>query len=101
MSIIHKTSNGYHVFYCPGCRGAHLFTDKWQFNGDLDKPTISPSILVYQHSNQPQCHSFVREGKIQYLPDSTHSLTGQTINLPDFDDPKNWTDDPSDRNCYT
>ena len=58
---------------------------KWEFNGDMDKPTFSPSIL----SKWPGpgsvkiCHSFVRDGKIQFLADCTHDLKGQTVDLPD------------------
>jgi hypothetical protein len=31
------------------------------------------------------CHSFVTDGRIQFLNDCTHSLAGQTVDLPDFD----------------
>ena len=30
------------------------------------------------------CHSFVTDGRIQYLDDCTHELRGQTIDLPDI-----------------
>jgi hypothetical protein len=33
-----------------------------------------------------QCHSFVTDGKIQFLPDCYHSLKGQTVELPEWDD---------------
>jgi hypothetical protein len=29
------------------------------------------------------CHSFVTNGKIQFLADCTHKLAGQTVELPD------------------
>lgn len=32
------------------------------------------------------CHSFVTDGRIQYLGDCTHALAGQTIDLPDWDE---------------
>lgn len=78
----------------------HGFTDGWQFNGNLEKPTVSPSILVSgvewltdeEHARvmagekiEPKptiCHSFITDGKIQFLSDSTHSLAGQTVELP-------------------
>ena len=82
---------GEYMFYCPGCQEHHcVWTDKrdgvnpWQFNGDVDKPTISPSILVnkgHANPNAHVCHSFIRDGKIQYLFDCTHSLAGQTVEL--------------------
>ena len=85
----------------------------WSFNGSFEKPTFSPSILVKfdqlskesreknrayfaEHGRHmtPQelpydikhvCHSFVTDGRIQYLGDCTHSLAGQTIDLPAWD----------------
>ncbi len=79
-----------HVFYCEPCKTHHGFNISnkgypiWTFNGDLEKPTINPSILVtFPRENKPNmvCHSFVTDGKIQYLSDCTHELAGQTIEL--------------------
>ena len=33
---------------------------------------------------QTICHVFIKEGKIEYLSDCTHSLAGTTIDLPDW-----------------
>jgi len=55
-------------------------TRNWTWNGSVDKPTIKPSVL----SNDGQgniCHSFINDGKIQFLEDSTHELAGKTLNL--------------------
>lgn len=84
------------LFNCPGCGCLHRVTTKqpsgvgpcWVFNGSLEKPTISPSILVtldlFEHPKQT-CHSFVVDGKIRFLSDCTHELAGQTVDLPDWD----------------
>lgn len=80
--------------------------DDWTFNNNGDSPTFSPSVLVtWTHGDPPVtsenfeewkrnpwpqtkvnkvCHSFVRDGMIQYLTDCTHALAGQTIPLPDY-----------------
>lgn len=84
-------------FGCPGCNGTHVIPtgaspNAWDFNGDLERPTLSPSILVYPHGvllddgsvgQTPRCHSFVRDGRIEFCSDSTHSLAGQTVDLPE------------------
>lgn len=98
-------------FECPGCKVRHVINTNpnylWEFNGDIDRPTIKPSILVKsghymqghkgqcwcdynkEHSEDPspfkcyQCHSFVTDGKIQFLDDCTHELTGQTVEMLD------------------
>ena len=77
------------LFYCPGCGTGHGFkTDGpgpcWTFNGYMVKPTINPSLLIRcGHGDEPPdvCHSFVRDGQIQFLNDCTHKLAGQTVPL--------------------
>jgi hypothetical protein len=103
-------------FFCPGCNEFHVIPiegpNAWGFNGDYDKPTFTPSILVYPSWKTPpewdydsaprdadgklslgpdgrllgavmsdRCHSFVRDGKIQFLSDCTHKYAGQTLDL--------------------
>jgi hypothetical protein len=75
-------------FHCPGCRYGHSFRIKgqgpiWEWNGDLEKATFSPSLLVNQHRPESRCHSFVRDGQIQYLDDCFHSMKNTTIDIPD------------------
>jgi hypothetical protein len=85
---------------------------RWAWSGNAEKPTFSPSILVRGTEITPKgradldawraagcprpapeletvptvCHSFVTDGRIQFLNDCTHSLAGQTIDLPPFDE---------------
>lgn len=84
------------IFWCPGCESPHgvwlrghehlnPHRASWDWNGDLVKPTFSPSILVHASERQPRCHSFVRDGMIEYLTDSSHKLAGQTVPLPPRD----------------
>lgn len=86
-------------FWCPGCNLTHGVSvaerrgpEGWEFNGDYDKPTLSPSVLVRFHdgerNRQHVCHSFVRDGQIQFLGDSTHHLAGQTVELPEWPFPE-------------
>jgi hypothetical protein len=92
----------YLTFRCPGCQSTHMVTAPpspiaWGFNGDLDRPTLTPSVLVsYDGPNAGEdrgggdlvpparCHSFVTDGRIQFLADSTHALAGQTVDLPEI-----------------
>lgn len=78
-----------YLFWCPGCEEQHGFNDGWTFNGDIEKPTVSPSILVNVGRRNPEghlCHMFVSEGKIQFLSDCTHELAGQTVDMVDQDE---------------
>ena len=87
-------SAGQITFWCPGCNGGHTITfggaETWSWNGDADKPTFNPSVLANGmrgtateewNRAHPRCHSFVREGRIEYLTDSEHELAGQTVDM--------------------
>lgn len=98
------------LFWCPGCKCAHgVWTTKrngvgavWSFNGNMEKPTFNPSLLIRftrditsaeytrllagEKLNIPKtvCHSFVRDGQIQFLGDCTHALAGKTVPMEAF-----------------
>lgn len=119
--VIHNDRGTSMLFYCAGCDMQHVvhLTEpgypSWSFNGDNEKPTFEPSILVSwdqrskenrmardlfkaQVGREPTmdelpydvhnvCHSFVRDGMIQYLSDCTHRLANNTLPLLTYD---NW-----------
>jgi len=120
--------------WCPGCRQVHPFRvdntgcperPTWTWNGDLERPTFSPSLLCHSsfhrcgdehlvpcsgvdcghvghrvlddgslatagpHTVEPpygDCHSFLTEGRWQYLGDCAHELAGQTVELTPLPD---------------
>lgn len=80
-----RSEYGEYIFYCRGCESCHLFDSRWQFNNDLSQPTFSPSLLVKYTIGDEQhiCHSFVREGNMEYLSDCTHKFAGMTVPLLD------------------
>jgi hypothetical protein len=71
MKVAKATSmgelTGYLVF-CPGCgfKPSYLSRAPWG-----------------EKQEQRVCHSFVTDGRIQFLSDCTHELAGQTVDLPD------------------
>lgn len=106
--------DGSQLFWCPGCDMAHPVRvgdgpgPRWGWNGSIELPTFTPSVLVrwpqwvppattpeicekirigeiVQVKEDRVCHSFVTDGRIQYLDDCTHHLAGQTIDLPEWD----------------
>lgn len=71
-------------FHCPGCGFGHIFTTDWTFNGDMEKPTFSPSLLNYNPRDKSyRCHLFVRDGRIEFCGDCSHSLAGKTVEMED------------------
>lgn len=83
-----------YLFECPACGCYHgVWTTKrnksnavWQFNGDLEKPTVSPSLRIHYHDSKSNkdvlCHFYIKNGNIEYLNDCTHQLKGDTIKIP-------------------
>lgn len=80
------------AFYCPGCECNHGINAGWTVTYTDNKPTVNPSILVrwtkyFDYKNDPTkfkdmvCHSFIRNGKIEFLSDSTHALAGKTVDM--------------------
>lgn len=53
----------------------------WQWNGDTETPTLSPSIRTRDGANT--CHCYVKAGCAEFCADSTHELAGQTVELLD------------------
>lgn len=58
----------------------------WSFNGDMERPTFSPSLLVWPTGDgyQKRCHLFLTDGQLQFCGDSDHALAGQTVPLPEW-----------------
>lgn len=98
-----------YVFVCPACGNCHRIRARgsnpiWAITGVAENmPTASPSLMV--RGTMPitdaeqakimcgepfepvpyRCHSYIKDGKIQYLGDCTHKFAGQTVDIPDFD----------------
>lgn len=70
---------GGYAAYCPGCKCHHLFDRHWKFDGNFEKPTFSPSMLVDANYPDSRCHSFVRNGNWEFLLDCAHELAGRTV----------------------
>lgn len=88
--------------------GVHHGDGMWTWNGDVERPTIERSVLVcyyviskegydmIERGEKPPagqkypgramvCHSYVRDGNIEFLGDCTHRLAGKTVPLPPVD----------------
>lgn len=92
---LRTAQGGFLAFYCPGCRCGHSIRTgdgpgpRWSFDGNAERPTFSPSVLVSTLAKDDRpartlCHLFVRDGRIEFLTDSAHDLAGQTVDLPDW-----------------
>jgi hypothetical protein len=72
------------IVWCVACEEHHApIEGRWTFNGDLEKPTFSPSLVV--RGKNEICHSFIRDGYWEYLSDCTHGMAGQKVEMVDVD----------------
>jgi hypothetical protein len=79
-------------FHCPGCecdhgvwlKPPHEGGPQWEWNGDMEKPTFTPSIKVTSRYAGIDliCHMIITNGIIDYT-DSTHKLGGQKVEMVD------------------
>jgi len=73
------------AFRCPGCGMMHAVDGRWKFDGNFEAPTFSPSLLMTMPDpDNPgkdivRCHSFVRNGMVEFLADCTHEMAGKTV----------------------
>ena len=101
---IYHLMSGILAHWCPGCNERHFVYieeenckpgPKWSFNEDYNYPTFTPSVLhesnvarnIGEMTNPvlyTKCHYFIRNGMIEFCPDSLHRLAGQVVPLPDF-----------------
>lgn len=62
-------------------KGTRDGTGCWTWNGDVEKPTLRPSVLTEQRHNNLRCHTWVNDGQAQFLDDCSHELRGQTVDM--------------------
>lgn len=105
-SKLRRGTDGY-FHYCPACKEAHRLPDSWQFNGNLEVPTFTPSFrhegFITEKDSTGKwtgawvrdgngntipfvCHYIITNGQISYCGDCTHEMRGQVIPLPDLPD---------------
>lgn len=108
-SKLRSVAGGGFAYWCQGCEEMHVVSSGWAFDGNLEAPTFSPSVLTTsghyvpgwqgpscwctyntEHPDSPapfkceRCHTFIKGGMVQFLGDCTHALAGQTLPLPDL-----------------
>lgn len=82
---------------CPACEREHYLKTTtiglmdigrkcWGWNRSYDKPTLHPS-LVFENDDGTVCHSWIRDGFMIFLGDSTaHSLGGHELPMLEIEE---------------
>lgn len=95
--------------WCPGCKSGHEIDTEsknasgaiWTFDGNVYAPTFHPSVNIrwgrfadpsfeFADGNDHGgvCHYTITAGRITFHGDTTHLLSGQTVDLPEIPDDK-------------
>jgi|SRR5271157_470243 len=93
--------------WCPACDEMHPLPDRWQFNGNLEKPTFIPS---FRHTGYKKhiengvwtdpwwdrdaagnvipscCHYVLTDGVMNFCNDCTHGMSNEKIPMPNLPD---------------
>lgn len=113
---LRRVEGGVVSFHCPGCKGTHCIPiegpHKWTFNGNLDRPSLSPSVresighfapgskpgddcwCTYNVEQQRKgekpapfrcgvCHFVLTDGALNFCDDCTHELKGKKVSMED------------------
>ncbi len=57
--------------------------DIWKWNDRFDKPTFRPDFRL--ETKYDICHFFLTRGKLKFLPDTTHHLRNQIVEMADVE----------------
>jgi Family of unknown function (DUF6527) len=102
VSAVLRRGEGRYFHWCPGCNELHALSDGWTFDGNLDRPTFTPSfkqegfqeITVngvwtgeWQRDSAGKplpflCHYVLTAGVLHFQNDCSHALAGQAVPLP-------------------
>jgi len=76
------------IVWCPACDGIHVYDERWDFNGDIEKPTFHPGHVATSTVSKDLCHSVLEDGELKYFEDCSHQLAGKSVQLEaKFDEP--------------
>ena len=92
--VLGEALDGSLWFFCDGCDMPHSLNvgegpgPRWGYNRNPEAPTFTPSVLARWSEGPAErvCHSFITDGRIQYLGDCTHALASQTVDLPNWEE---------------
>lgn len=101
--FLRKTTQG-HAHWCPACKEMHPLPDSWQFDGNVDSPTFTPSfkhegmktvrdekgrwtgewVMIDGKPVPEVCHYILTRGILNFCGDCTHSMAGQSVPMAEL-----------------
>lgn len=90
VSPVLRRAVGRYIHWCPACEQMHPLPDSWTFNGNMNKPTFTPSFaqtfvrwtgginasgLGIGEKQHVLCHYIITDGQLRFCEDSWHKRT--------------------------
>ena len=83
-----RRAEGRYMHWCPGCNRMHPLPDGWTFNGDVNRPTFTPSFKHTIGQNPDgsfiTCRYILTNGVLNFCNDCHHPLSGKPVPLPEL-----------------
>jgi hypothetical protein len=103
VSAVLRRGEGRYFHWCPACEEMHQLPDRWTFDGNVDRPTFTPSfkhggkrVVVEQGrwtgewhrgpDGKPldgNCHYIITAGMIHFCSDSWHGRS-DVVPMPEI-----------------
>lgn len=91
IARLEHAKDDYLWIWCAACNTHHAVSvtgsHKWEWNGSLEKPTLTPSVKVSYYEGEQVttiCHYMLIDGQQEFCADSTHAFAGKTVPLEDM-----------------
>lgn len=91
MAKARLESDGKLFWWCPGCLREHGVPIAgmdghavWEWNGNAEFPSLTPSVKVLPTLVHPLCHSIMTAGQLHFCADTSHKLAGRTVDMEEL-----------------
>lgn len=96
VSAVLRRGQGRFFHWCPSCKEMHPLPDGWAFDGNVEKPTFSPSFkhtsvqwadgvdeqgIGLGEKQDRVCHYIITSGRIHFCSDSWHGRS-DVVDMP-------------------
>jgi hypothetical protein len=86
-----QTASGNLAHWCPGCGALHTLDRRMHtWDGNPEEPTVDQAAIhtfgpyFARPATQKVCAYILAQGRLTYLPQTTHPLRRTTVDLPDL-----------------
>lgn len=93
VSPLLRRGDGFHSWFCPGCRCMHAIPDEAGFDGNVESPTYAARFISHPApwrgmrrwgESANDCAYQILAGKVCYYGDCNHGLRCKVVSMPEL-----------------